>query len=158
MRTDFDFYVGTWNVANRRLRSRLAGSDEWEEFPGISVAHSFFGGAGNFDEITFPTMGFSGATVRLWDEAANQWSLHWINSRDPATLRDAPVVGRFTDGVGLFFADDTFDGVPIKVRFRWSGITATTAHWEQAFSADGGATWETNWIMHSVREDPNSTA
>jgi len=153
MQTDFDFYVGTWDVANRRLAKRLTGSDEWEEFPAISVAHSFFGTAGNFDEITFPTMGFSGATVRLYDAATELWSIYWINSGNPGTLQEPPVVGRFIDGEGLFYADDFHEGIPVKVRFRWSDITATTAHWEQAFSADGGQTWEINWTMDSTRRD-----
>jgi hypothetical protein len=33
----------------------------------------------------------------------------------------------------------------------WSRITATSAHWEQALSSDGGKTWETNWIMEFQR-------
>ncbi len=151
MDNNFDFYVGTWDVANRRLAKPLAGSDEWEEFPAVSVAHGFFGGAGNFDEITFPTKGFSGATVRTYDAATDQWSLYWIRDTSPATLREAPVVGRFDGDEGLFYCDDTFQDMPIKVRYRWSGISATTARWEQAFSADDGRTWETNWTMDSSR-------
>ena len=27
----------------------------------------------------------------------------------------------------------------------------TAARWEQAFSADGGATWEVNWVMEFTR-------
>ena len=151
MGNSFDFYVGTWDVANRRLVERLVGSDEWEEFPGVSVAQSFFGGAGNFDEITFPTMGYSGATVRLYDAATDLWSLYWISSSKPGTLQEPPVVGRFVDGEGLFYADDTYNGIPIRVRYRWSGISESTARWEQSFSTDGEQTWEVNWIMESTR-------
>ena len=151
MENNFDFYVGTWDVTNRRLSKPLVGSDDWDEFPAVSVAHTFFDGAGNFDEIDFPTKGFSGATVRTYDKATDQWSLYWINSDKPATLRDPPVVGRFDGDEGLFYADDSYEGTPIKVRYRWSDITATTAHWEQAFSTDGGETWETNWTMDSTR-------
>ena len=60
-------------------------------------------------------------------------------------------MGGFDNGVGTFVAEDTFAGRPILVRFRWSGITPTTCRWEQAFSADGGATWEVNWVMESTR-------
>ena len=33
----------------------------------------------------------------------------------------------------------------------WSGITTPTPRWEQAFSDDDGATWETNWVMEFTR-------
>ncbi|GGK79439.1 hypothetical protein Sme01_21760 [Sphaerisporangium melleum] len=146
---DFGFYVGTWEVANRRLVKRNAGCTEWEEFPGRSVARSFWGGAGNFDEITFPDRDFDGATVRVYDAAREEWSLYWLNST--RGLDPVPVVGGFEGGVGTFYADDADDGVPIRVRFVWSEITETSARWEQAFSYDGGRTWETNWIMESSR-------
>ena len=42
---------------------------------------------------------------------------------------------------------DAFEGRPITVRFTWSGIDTPEPRWEQAFSDDGGRTWETNWIM-----------
>ena len=64
---------------------------------------------------------------------------------------DPPVRGRFQDGVGTFLADETFNGKPIRVRFTWSKITPASAHWEQAFSPDAGATWETNWVMDFTR-------
>jgi hypothetical protein len=146
---DFDFFVGTWNVANRRLRTRLAGSDEWDEFPGTSTCWSLFGGAGNVDEIVFPTEGFAGTTLRLFDPARNKWSLYWASSRTGRL--EPPVVGRFRERRGDFYGDDTHEGTPIKVHFVWSEITPTSARWEQAFSADGGVTWEPNWVMEFTR-------
>ncbi|MET8139605.1 hypothetical protein ABZU32_04765 [Sphaerisporangium sp. NPDC005288] len=146
---DFDFYVGTWEVANRRLLKRNAGCTEWEEFSGVSVAHGFWGGAGNFDEITFPDKDFNGVTVRVRNPATGEWSLYWGNST--RGLDPVPVVGRFVDGIGAFYADDTDDGQPIRVRYTWSDITPTTCRWEQAFSYDDERTWETNWIMESTK-------
>lgn len=103
----------------------------------------------NFDEITFPTKGFSGLTLRLYDPAAQQWSLYWASKRTGTLF--PPVTGRFADGVGEFYGEDTHNDVPVRVRFRWSGISASTAHWEQAFSTDGGTTWVTNWHMDMRR-------
>ncbi|MFR9779868.1 hypothetical protein ACL02O_27905 [Micromonospora sp. MS34] len=147
---DFDFLVGSWDVTNRRLAKRHVGSDDWDEFPGTSVAHSFFDGAGSFDEIRFPTRGFNGATVRIQDRATGLWSIYWMNSRR-GVLELPPVVGRFVDGVGTFYADDTDEGRPIRCRFIWSGITPTSCRWEQAFSIDSERSWETNWIMDFTR-------
>ncbi|MGS2616710.1 hypothetical protein ACVCAH_19590 [Micromonospora sp. LZ34] len=151
---DFDFFVGTWHVVNRRLLKRHVGSDEWDEFPGLSVARTFFAGAGSFDEITFPTKGFSGATVRIFDPAAGTWSIYWMNS-NRGMLELPPVVGRFVDGVGTFYADDVDEGRPVRCRFIWSAITPTSCRWEQAFSTDGERTWETNWIMEFTRSGPS---
>lgn len=146
---DFDFYVGTWDVHNRRLLEPLVGCEEWDEFPALSRAVSVFDGAANFDEITFPTKGFAGLTLRMFDPANGQWSLYWVNKNRP--VLESPVVGGFVDGRGEFFGDDVHDGRPIRVRFIWSEITATSTRWEQAFSVDRGHTWETNWIMESAR-------
>ncbi len=151
MAYDFDFLTGTWDVHNRKLVKPLTGSTDWEQFPGRSVARSIFGGSGNTDEITFPTMGWSGYTLRLFDADEQTWSLRWVSSR--RNVIDPPVVGRFVDGRGEFFGDDTHADQPIRVRYVWSGITPTTARWEQAFSIDSEktakteTTWELNWIM-----------
>jgi hypothetical protein len=147
---DFDFLVGTWDVVNRRLVERHVGSDTWDEFPGVTVARTFFDGAGSFDEITFPTKGFSGATVRTFDPATGDWSIYWMNSRR-GVLEQPPMVGRFIDGVGSFYADDTDEGRPVRCRFIWSRITPTSCRWEQAFSTDDERTWETNWTMDITR-------
>lgn len=148
--TDFDFLVGTWDIHNRRLTKALAGSDDWDEFPSLCRCIGVFDGAANFEEITFPTKGFSGLTLRLFDPATTRWSLYWVSSL--RGVPEPPVVGTFTDGRGEFFGDDTHDGRPIRVRFIWSEITDTSARWEQAFSVDGEKTWETNWIMEFTRQ------
>jgi hypothetical protein len=150
VRNDFDFFVGTWNSTHRRLKQVLAGSNDWDEFTGVTRCWSVFDGAGNVDEFTFPTRGFSGLTLRLYDRPRDAWSLYWANSRTGLSLR--PVVGRFgDDGRGVFTGDDEHEGRPIRVTYLWSEITATSCRWEQSFSADGGTTWETNWIMNFTR-------
>ena len=150
---DFDFLIGAWTSVNRRLTEPLSGATPpaWYEFPGHSVCRPFFGGAGSFEESEFPTQDFSAATVRLQDPVTGLWSIFWINSTRPESLREAPVVGRFSDGVGIFECEDTYRDRPIRVRYRWSDITADQARYEQSFSGDEGRTWEVNWISEFTR-------
>ena len=148
-RGDFDFLAGSWEVLNRRLKVRHAGSRDWDEFRGRASMRPILGGLGNVDEISFPTKGWSGVTLRLFNPQTGQWSIYWVNSRDGVML--PPVVGSFRNGVGEFFGDDVDDGKPVRVRYLWSRITKDSARWEQAFSLDGGRTWETNWVMDLLR-------
>ena len=149
--SDFDFLVGSWRVHHRRLKERLAGNHDWIEFEGTCAMQKILGGAGNMDDnvLDFPGGAYRAVTLRTYDPAKGQWSIWWFDSRNPSHL-DPPVVGGFKNGVGTFYADDTFKGKPIRVRFLWTNL-ATKPHWEQAFSDDGGKTWETNWIMEFVR-------
>ncbi len=146
---DFDFLAGSWDLANRRLKKALAGCTEWEVFPSTLWCMSLLGGAANIDETTFPGKDYLGLTLRLFNPKREEWSLYSMNSRNP--FIDLPQVGRFIDGVGDFLGDDTYEGQSIRVRFRWSNITANSAHWEQAFSADNEKTWETNWMNDLTR-------
>jgi hypothetical protein len=148
---DFDFFMGSWTVRNRRLRQRLEGSTQWDEFDGTVVARPVWGGSANVDEYEAvgPDGAIHGLTVRLYDPATRQWRLYWAN-RAKGSL-DTPMIGGFADGRGEFYDQELFEGKSIFVRYLWSDITPTSCRWEQAFSADGGKTWETNWIMDFTR-------
>jgi hypothetical protein len=150
--TEFDFLVGSWRVHHRRLKERLASSAEWEEFDGTCSSERIQGGAGNIDENVLwgPESLYRATTVRLFDQKTHSWSIWWFDGRTPRQT-DPPLVGRFDDEIGTFLSEDTFKGQPIRVRFRWTQTNSPAPHWEQAFSADGGSTWETNWTMDFLR-------
>lgn len=145
--TDFDFLHGSWDVWHRKLRHRLAGDDSWMEFGGTMTARPILAGAGNIDEnlLRDPDGTYEACTVRTFDPVSRRWSIFWIDSR--RMTPDPPVTGSFVNGKGKFTGEDTFNGKPILVRFLWSRIGQPAPRWEQAFSPDGGVTWETNWIM-----------
>jgi hypothetical protein len=149
---DFDLFFGSWHVKHRRLKERLAGSSEWIAFDGTCQMQPALGGSGNVDDnvFNFPPGPFRGVSVRAFDPATQTWAIWWLDSRFPHKI-DAPVVGSFKDGAGIFLADDTFNAKPIKVRYIWSRITRNSREWEQAFSPDGGKTWETNWTSSFTR-------
>lgn len=149
---DFDFLAGRWRVQHRRLQQRLANCTHWDHFDGTSVFHPLMGGQAHVDDnwLDLPGGAYRAVTLRAFDPAAGRWSIWWLDSRRPHAL-DTPMRGGFEHGVGTFEADDHWDGRPIRVRFVWSGITASRCHWAQAFSADAGKTWEVNWEMDFTR-------
>lgn len=150
--TDFDFFMGSWNVAHRRLKERLTGCSEWESVAGVCVAQRTLGGFGNFDDniVEIPSGTYRAVTIRSFDATLRTWSIWWLDGRNPGRL-DVPVVGRFVNGVGTFLAEDTLNGKSIQVRFLWTRPHLDSPRWEQAFSPDAGATWETNWVMDFTR-------
>lgn len=149
---DFDFIHGTWRIHNRRLRNPLTGSTEWYEFEGRSVERPLWDGQGNLEEyeaVLPDGTRLRGLALRLYDPKTKRWSIHWSTSAN-GTL-EPPMIGTFRNGLGVFYSHEDFQGRMILVRFHWRSLGRDKARWEQAFSADGGATWETNWIMEFTR-------
>ncbi|HKA88206.1 MAG TPA: hypothetical protein VKE22_11085 [Haliangiales bacterium] len=150
---DFDALVGAWKTHHRRLKERLAGSHEWVEFGGTFELRLLMGGFANVDDSVFDAPGgaYRGVGLSAYDAKTGEWAQWGLDGRNPFGELDPPIKGRFENGVGTFYADDTLRGKKIRVRVTWSNITPTSAHWEQAFSPDGGKTWETNWITDFQR-------
>lgn len=150
--SDFDFVLGDWTVRHRRLKERLAGCRDWIEFDGEMSTQKVLGGFGNVEDnlLHFPDGDFRAIAVRAYDPATARWSIWWLDGRFPDRI-DVPVVGGFENGVGTFYANDVLDGRPIAIRFLWSRVADDRLRWEQAFSADAGTTWETNWTMDFTR-------
>lgn len=150
---DFDFFVGKWKGHNRRLRERLVGCTEWQEFEGISDVRNILGNSANYDEVVFHRENgpVHGVTIRLYDHKSGEWSIYW--AADGSGSVDVPMIGSFDgkNGTGKFYAHETHNGKHVYSRFLWSKITADSVQWEQALSTDGGATWETNWVTTFTR-------
>jgi hypothetical protein len=150
--TDFDFLIGDWTVQHRRLRERLTGCGEWDVFQGTTSVRKILGGIGNVDDnvIDLPGGSYRAMSLRAFDAQTGRWSIWWLDGRFPGRV-DTPVLGGFHDGIGTFYAEDILDGRPIRIRFRWTEIGTASPVWEQAFSPDGGASWENNWMMRFSR-------
>jgi hypothetical protein len=148
---DFDWEIGTWKThLTRRLRP-LTGSNDWVEYEGTTVVRKVWNGRANLVELDVngPSGHIEGLSLRLYNPESRQWSLNFSNSASGALT--PPSVGEFKNGRGEFYAQETLNGRAILVRFVISDITPDSCRFEQAFSDDGGKTWEVNWIATDRR-------
>jgi hypothetical protein len=134
---DFDFLIGDWKAHVRVLRNRLA--------------TRITGKNGHFAEVD--AHGTTGhlelMALRLYDPQAHQWSINASSSK-VGTL-NSPLFGEFKNGRGEFFDTEPFNGHSVLVPNAWTDITADSWRFEQPFCADGGKTWEANWVEKATR-------
>ena len=151
---DFDFQIGSWKTHLRRLQRPLTGSTTWVEYDGTTVVRKVWNGAANLVELDVqgPAGRIEGLSLRLYNPESRQWSLNFANRR--GGTMSPPTIGEFQNGRGEFYSQEDLDGRAIFVRFVISDITPNSCHFEQAFSADGGKTWEVNWIATDTRVSP----
>lgn len=151
---DFDFVIGNWKAHVRRLPDRLNNSNVWVEYDGISNHKKILDSNSNFEEFdvtsTDKKLHIKAQTLRLYNPTSHQWSIYLVDV-DNGTLSLPPVVGGFTGNRGEFFDQEDYKGRAILVRYVWLNLSPQSARMEQSFSADGGKTWEVNWICELSR-------
>lgn len=148
---DFDFEIGTWKTQLRRLVRPLTGSTTWVEYEGTTVVRKVWNGRANLVELkaSGPAGSFEGLSLRLYNPQSRQWSLNFANISDGTLV--TPSIGEFKDGRGEFYNQETYNGRAILVRFVITKLSKDSCRFEQAFSDDGGKTWEVNWIAVDTR-------
>jgi hypothetical protein len=148
---DFDFEAGHWKIHLKRLVHPLTGSRTWVEFDGTSMTRMLWNGRAQIEEFetTSTADHIEGLTLRTYNPESHQWRLYWANSKDGLLV--VPQIGQYKDGRGEFYAQDMLNGKSIFIRFIWSKTNSDTPHFEQSFSADGGKSWEVNWITDQTR-------
>ena len=150
---DFDLEIGTWKTHVAKRVHPLTGSDVWAQYDGTSVVSKIWNGRANLVELEAdgPQGHLELASLRLYNPESHQWSLNVASSRGGEL--GPPTIGEFNNGHGEFYDQETFNNRTILVRFVISPVTANSWHFEQAFSADGGKTWEVNWIADDTRTE-----
>src|SRR3954471_7797943 len=153
---DFDFEIGTWKTHLRRLQRPLTGSTSWVEYDGTTTVRKVWNGRANLVEldVTGAAGHLEALSLRLYNPDSHQWSLNFANVAGGTMAQ--PSVGEFKNGRGEFIDQESLNGRSILVRFVISDITPNACHFEQAFSADGGKTWEVNWIANDTRVNEGS--
>ena len=146
----FDFLIGDWKARLRQLDKPLTGSTTWVEYEGISRTHKVLDTNANFEEFAVHPTGASGKpkkgqTLRLYNPDTREWSIYLVDA-DKGQLPLPATVGRFRDGKGEFYDMELWNGRTILVRYQWAP-GKPGPHFEQAFSTDGGKSWEVNWVL-----------
>lgn len=148
---DFDFEIGSWKTKLSRLQKPLTGSKAWVEYEGTTTVHPVSGGKANLVELKVegPAGRIEALSLRLYNPESRQWNLNFSGLGSGAL--SPPTVGEFRNGRGEFYSHEDFGGRKILVRFVISPLDPDTCRFEQAFSEDGGKTWEVNWIATDTR-------
>lgn len=151
---DFDFNFGTWQTHIKHLVHPLMGSTKWVELNGTVTVRKLLNGRAQLEEIEAdgPNGHWEGLTWFLYNPQSHQWTQSYANQKD-GTL-NAPSIGEFKNGRGELFDQETFNDRSVLLRVVWSDITPDSHHFEEAFSDDGGKTWEPNFVATLTREKP----
>lgn len=149
---DFDFVIGSWKTRIKHVQRAPTGSTAWTEIQGSIEARAVWGGRSNLQEIEIdkPSGPFMELRLCLFNTQTHEWYLYWADAGDGILAQ--PMIGSFKDGTGSFYDQEDINGKTLFVRQTYTDITADSYHWEQAFSGDGGKTWETNWVVTVTRQ------
>jgi hypothetical protein len=154
---DFDFLVGSWKIHLKRLVQREHGPKEWVDLEGTVVCRQIFDGRAEVEEFNVESqdkkMHIQGLATRFYNPKSHQWSIWWANAKDGA-MSPPPVIGEFKDGHGEFYDQDVVDGRVVYLRFVWTATTSKSPHFEQSISADGGKSWQVNWVTDQTKDKP----
>jgi hypothetical protein len=152
-KTDFDFYEGSWNIHNKKLKTRLNNCNEWIEFDAKQTMNTILNGLGNIDHFfaTFDGKPFEGLSLRLFNPETKLWAIYWADNN--TGVLQPPVYGSFYGNLGIFVDKDKFNGKDIIVKFEWDKSDKENPIWRQAFSDDNGKTWEYNWYMFISKDE-----
>lgn len=148
---DFDWQLGVWDIHMSRLGHPLAGRDDWSALDGTVRVRKLWNGRANLAEIDGkgPSGQLEFLSLRLFDPKARQWSLNFASSN--RGLFGEPMIGAFVGGRGDFYDQEPYNGKAILARFSFLDLAPGSNRDEQAFSTDGGRTWEVNWVNTSKR-------
>ena len=149
---DFDFHFGTWKTHIKSLDDPLSGTTKWTELNGMVIDRKVWDGRANLEEIELdgPDGHFEGLTLFLYQPASHEWNQTFVSSGDG--ILNPTMTGSFKDGRGVFYDQEIYNGRTILVRGVWSDITPDSYSYEIAYSADGGKTWEPNFIARLTRQ------
>ena len=154
---DFDFLVGSWKIHLKRLVQPEHGAKEWVDLEGTVICRQVFDGRAEVEEFNVESRDkktrIQGLATRFYNPASHQWSIWWANAKDGAMF-PPPVVGEFKNGRGEFYDQEIVDGRFVFTRFVWTATDTTSPHFEQSISADGGKSWELNWVTDQIKDKP----
>jgi len=149
---NFDILEGIWDVESRSLKNRMSGDKIWLTnrmetkyrilLDGLVAINDTYG--------TFNDKPVHGIMIRTYDPDKNEWRFQWMSQGYPHLTEQ--VKGRFENGIGVFYGQETNRGRTFRMRFRWKLISQDHAFWEQAYQDPESGEWEVNWTLNLRRK------
>jgi len=149
----FDFWIGEWDIQQHFLQRdgtflELPATTSVERaLDGCAILERWRGRVQFFWEEMDAPQEIQGLSVRAYDPRSDTWSIHWMDTRSP--VFGEPYSGRFVDGRGEFLRSSPDRTRTTRITFTRPGDGLV--HWELAFSADSGRTWQRLWTMDMRR-------
>lgn len=144
---DFDFLTGNWHIRHKKLKAGT--KDDWQDFESGATVFRVLDGMGSIEELRNADGTYMGMGVRMWLPEKKKWADHWTSAGNGVV--NAPQLGRFVDGEGVFISKQDVDGIAWQYRGVWDKITSQSCRWHQSASKDGGKSWDWNWWMEWTR-------
>lgn len=142
---EFDFHNGNWKTHSTRLDKPLSGSTQWGKADGTVAVGRIWDGSANISEVRtdYPSGPVDFLALRWYNPTAKQWNLSFATAAGGEL--GTVMAGRFKDGRIDFYDQEPYDGKAVLVRFSAWEESKGHPYTEQAFSADGGKSWEINF-------------
>ena len=149
--TEFDFWLGTWDI-DQKIKQP---GGEWQSYKARTTVTSDLDGhiitehwEGTvclpWENMTAPEYR-KALSVRSFDPVTQQWSIHWIDTRN---RRFVPTYsGTFQNGRGDFYVQMREE----QTRISFYDITPHTLQW--SFSTYRQNEWQELWTMSMTRLD-----
>ncbi len=149
---DFNFLMGHWTVQNRKLKTRLKNSNDWDEFEAKWKINPILNGLGNIENYysSFDDEPFEGVALRFFDQKTKLWSIYWSDIKSTGVL-GTPITGSFYGDFGVFYMKDIYENKEILIKYEWDKSDLNHPTWRQGVSLDDGETWEWNWYMTGTK-------
>ena len=152
---DVDFNLGKWHTSIRRYADPFSAPSHFASLEGTVTVRPVWNGKALLEEIEAdgPNGHWQGLTLFLYNPQSGQWSQNYANAAQ-GHFEAAATIGEQRGRDIELYSTDTAGGRAILVKGLWSEIEPDSHRYTEAYSDDGGRTWQTAFDARLTRIRP----